>query len=204
MAPSRIASSAAAATSVSGKTSISRSAWTNSRLPRLPMRASKSRRRCWSGSGSGRLIERAGLLLEERQTLRQFVIHGGEAQRLSFGALRIFGWLSAFATMAALTAISLICGQRPRSCLGLPAAPTSNGRPGDGGPYPLRRAIDTAVTSEAPCGLIVADCLSLCVRTSRRAVKPAPETLAKISAPGHLARAADLVDKPLTRTSRKP
>jgi hypothetical protein len=46
------ASSAAAATSVSGKTSISRSAWMNSRLPRLPMRASKSRRRCWSGSGS--------------------------------------------------------------------------------------------------------------------------------------------------------
>jgi hypothetical protein len=27
-------------------------AWMNSRLPRLPMRASKSRRRCWSGSGS--------------------------------------------------------------------------------------------------------------------------------------------------------
>jgi hypothetical protein len=46
------ASSAAAATSVSEKTSISRSAWMNSRLPRLPMRASKSRRRCWSGSGS--------------------------------------------------------------------------------------------------------------------------------------------------------
>jgi hypothetical protein len=40
------ASSAAAATSVSGKTSISRSAWMNSRLPRLPMRDSSSRRRC--------------------------------------------------------------------------------------------------------------------------------------------------------------
>src|ERR1700732_4580698 len=67
MAPSRIASSAAAATSVSGKTSISRSAWMNSRLPRLPMRASKSRRRCWSGSGSVQFCKGAGLLLEERQ-----------------------------------------------------------------------------------------------------------------------------------------
>src|SRR6202049_1935932 len=73
IAPSRIASSAAPATSVSGKTSISRSAWMNSRLPRLPMRASKSRRRCWSGSGSvqfckgAALVQGAGLLLEERQ-----------------------------------------------------------------------------------------------------------------------------------------
>ena len=72
IAPSRMASIAAAATTGSGKTSISRNAWMNSRLPRLPMRASKSRRRCWSGrqypvlQGS-RLIKRAGLLLEERQ-----------------------------------------------------------------------------------------------------------------------------------------
>jgi hypothetical protein len=55
----RIASSAAAATSVSGKTSTSRNAWMNSRLPRLPMRASKSRRRCWSGSGSVQLCKGA-------------------------------------------------------------------------------------------------------------------------------------------------
>jgi hypothetical protein len=40
-------------------------------------------------------------------------------------------------------------------------------------PYPLRKAIDTAVTSVPPCGVIVTDCLSPWVRRSRWAVNPA-------------------------------
>jgi hypothetical protein len=48
-------------------------------------------------------------------------------------------------------------------------------RPDGRKPYPLRKAIDTAVTSLPPCGLIVTDCLSPCVRTSRRAVNPAKD-----------------------------
>src|ERR1700730_3727893 len=83
--------------------------------------------------------------------------------------------------------MSSLCGHQPCSCSGLVAAPThdatSNGWQGDSGSYPLRRAIDTAATPASPCGLSVTDCLSPWVRTSRRAVKPAPATLAKISAP---------------------
>jgi hypothetical protein len=49
---SRIALSAALMTTASGKTSVSRKTWMNSRLPRLPMRASMSRRRWASVSGN--------------------------------------------------------------------------------------------------------------------------------------------------------
>jgi hypothetical protein len=59
IAPSRIASSAAVATITSEKTSISRSTWMNSRLPRLPMRTSNRRRRCWRGSGNVQLCKGA-------------------------------------------------------------------------------------------------------------------------------------------------
>ena len=47
----------------------------------------------------------------------------------------------------------------------------------------MRKAIDTAVTSVPPCGLIVTDCLSPWVRRSRWAVNPAPATFTTISAP---------------------
>src|ERR1019366_8038825 len=47
--------------------------------------------------------------------------------------------------------------------------------------YPLRKPIDTAAMSVPPCGLIVTDCLSPLVRTSRRAAKPSPVTFATIS-----------------------
>jgi len=73
IAPSRIASSAAAATSVSGKTSISRNAWMNSRLAAIahagfqePPQMLERFRKCPTLQGS-RLVQGAGLLLEERQ-----------------------------------------------------------------------------------------------------------------------------------------
>jgi hypothetical protein len=73
IAPSRIASSAAAATSVSGKTSISRNAWMKSRFAAIahagfqePPQMLERFRKCPTLQGS-RLVQGAGLLLEERQ-----------------------------------------------------------------------------------------------------------------------------------------
>jgi hypothetical protein len=66
------------------------------------------------------------------------------------------------------------------------------------GPYPLRKAIDTAATS-APCNLIV-DWLSPWVDTSRRAVKPEPA--GKISAP--LMRPETVPDTPRVVSAQVP
>src|SRR3979411_1475281 len=69
-------------------------------------------------------------------------------------------------------------------------------------PYPLRKAIDTAVTSVPPCGLIVTDCLSPRVRRSRWAVNPGPATFTTISAP--LARPEIFPDAPRVASAQEP
>jgi hypothetical protein len=99
-------------------------------------------------------------------------------------SLRLFGWLSAFAMMAALIA-DLFKTLRPTATFLLRLA---------------RRAayIDTAVTSEAPCGLIVTDCLSPCVPTSTRAVKPAPAISAPVAWPD------TYPDKPRVVSAQEP
>src|ERR1700724_1047026 len=68
--------------------------------------------------------------------------------------------------------------------------------------YPLRRAMDTAATSVPLCGFSVTDCLSPWVRTSTRAVKPAPATLAEIAAP--LARPETFPDTPRVTSAQEP